>query len=322
MVNKDRLHFFLRVIVSVLVIAFIVSKVNFEEVTALLPKVKIHFAFLGLAWLLFDKVVMSYRWGILLWAKKIEIPIYKIIRIYFLSSFWGTFLPSSFGPDFIKIYVTKKYGSNSSDVLSSVVVDRAIGLFSLSLMAFLAIFVLFSYQRTEQNLNILVAILTILLLTAAFMVFFDRLPINNLKRLFRIRDEGFIDRQVRGFYESCQEYKSNKSALVKVFSISFFNNILVIFMTYVIFLSLDLHVSVLYLFVFVPLINFITMIPISIGGIGIQEGAYVYFFSQTGMSVQEALAVALILRFLMLVSYLPGGLVYMSDGFEIKKASL
>ena len=324
MLNKGRLFFFLRLLVSFLIIAFIISKVNFEEIALLLPKIKLPFVLLGLLWLLFDRVIMSYRWAILLWAKEIRIPIYNIIKIYFLSSFWSTFLPSSVAPDLIKVYVARKHSSNTntSDVISSVVVDRVIGLLSLSLVAFLSIFVLFSYSRTRENFNILTTVLIILFLTILVVVFFDRMPLKRFQKFFRIREDGFLGRKLTVFYDSCKEYMTNKAALFKVFSISFVNNILAILMIYVIGLSLDLHVSILHLFVFVPLVNFIIMIPISVGGIGVQEGAYVYFLSQIGMSVQEALAVALILRGLMIVSYLPGGLVYMSDGFAIKKASL
>lgn len=320
--NRNRLFFLLRFLVSFLIIAFIIIKVDFSEVIVLLPGVKIHFILIALLWLLLDKVVMSYRWSILLKSKGIEIPIFQIIKIYFLSSFWGTFLPSSVAPDAIKVYVARKHGSSTTDILSSVVVDRIIGLFSLSLVTFLSLMAVFFLNREQSGLNILLVVLAILFLTV-LLVFFDRLPLKKFQSYFsRFREDSALWNFLRRFYKSCMEYKSDKSSLLNVLLISLFNHILTILMVYVISLSLGLSVSISYLFVFVPLVNFLIIIPISIGGIGIQEGAYVYFLSQIGMSAQEALAVALIFRVLTVISSLPGGVVYMSEGFQIKKASV
>jgi uncharacterized protein (TIRG00374 family) len=322
--NKNRLFFFLRFFISFFIIVFIISKVDFNKVIDLLPKIKLHFILIGLLWLLLDRVVMSYRWAILLRTKEIKIPLFNITKIYFLSSFWGTFLPSSVAPDVIKVYVASKHNSNTSDVVSSVVVDRIIGLFSLSLVAFLSLLVVLYYRRMQeysmQGYSSVFLVVLIILFLTTLLPFFDRLPLKKVKSRFHFLQEGILWKFLAKFYNSCKEYKTNKTAIFKVFSVSLINHILAISMIYVLSLSLGLQISVLYLFIFIPLINFLIMIPISIGGLGIQEGAYVYFLSQIGMSVQEALTIALVFRVLMIIASLPGGVVYISEGFQVKKA--
>lgn len=89
-------------------------------------------------------------------------------------------------------------------------------------------------------------------------------------------------------------------------------------MVYTLSMALSLQVGVVYFFVFVPLITVFTMLPISLGGIGVQEGAFAYFFSLVGMSLAGALALSLLLRVLSIVASLPGGLFSLSrDSYHL-----
>jgi uncharacterized protein (TIRG00374 family) len=323
MINKKKLFFLLRLSVSVLLIFFIVVKVDFQKVLALVPGIKLRYVLLSLLWLLLDRLVMSYRWAILLKAKDIKISLFDIVKIYFVSSFWSTFLPSSVAPDIIKVYVASKHNSNTPDVMSSVVVDRIIGLFSLSLVALTSLLILMYYphvQSVEGYRGALWVILAVLLLTL-FLPFFDRVPVERAKGILTLFRLNFLWNFLVRFYDSMVGYKAKRASLLKAFSVALVNHVLAIFMIYVLSLSLGVGVSVLHLFILVPLINFLIMVPISVGGLGIQEGAYVYFLSQLGMSVQEALTVAIVFRVLMVVVSLPGGVVYISEGFGVKKAS-
>jgi len=317
--TKKRIYFLLRFSISFVLIAFLISRVNFHKVLGLLPSIEQHFVLIGLVWLLLDRVVMSYRWQILLRAKGIEINILSIVRLYFLASFWGTFLPSSVAPDVVKVYVaSRKHNANTSDVLSSVVVDRLTGVFSLAILAFISFGLIFFSHRMQASANIFWALCAVLAFMA-FLLLFDRLPLKKMSAFFRLSREGAVWRFLARFYNSCREYRGDRAAILRVLCVSFVNHVFSIFVIYLLTVSLGLQVSVLYLFVIVPLVNFLIMIPISLGGLGIQEGAYVYFFSQVEVSTQEALTVALLFRALMLAASLPGGVMYAFGGFRMRR---
>jgi hypothetical protein len=71
----------------------------------------------------------------------------------------------------------------------------------------------------------------------------------------------------------------------------------------------------------VPLINILIMLPVSIGGIGLQEGAFIYFFSRVGITAQEALTVALLFRGITILVSLPGGILYITEAINKKAVS-
>lgn len=321
MINKNRLFVFLRFFLGFFLIAFIISRVNYDKLVELLPAIKLHFILIGLIWLLLDRVIMAYRWVILLKAKGVKIPLLSIVKVYFLSSFWGTFLPSSFAPDVIRVYAVSKYNASTSDVLSSVVVDRVIGTFSLSLVVLISLVAIFSSQTIDINPNIFWAALAILFLIV-LLTFSDRLPWKRFQGYLPLQKGNILWGFLAKFYNSCKEYKSNKMVLVSILSISFIQHVLNVFVIYMIFLSLDLQIDMLYLFIYVPLVVFITMVPVSIGSLGVQEGAFVYFFSKAGTSIQEALTIAIIFRVLMTISSLPGGVIYASEGFQTRRISV
>ncbi len=63
-----------------------------------------------------------------------------------------------------------------------------------------------------------------------------------------------------------------------------------------------------------PIVLFLALLPISIGGLGVQEAGIVYFFHLFGMPSEVALALALLLRVYELLLQVPGAWIYMRRG--------
>ena len=311
-----KIFFLLKLILSLCLIAWIISKVNLGEITNIIASAKIHFLLIGILWLLLDRVLMSYRWNILLMAKNIRIPFPQIVKIYFVGTFSGNFLPSSIAPDAVRAYFASKYDSKTSDILSSVIVDRILGLFSLGVLAIFSL--LFVYrERGEINLKSLSVILGIFFLIA-LLIFSERvfkiMPASKLRQYMTNAEGGFIWKNIVKIDNSCNEYKNYNRVIQRALFLSFVIHVLSILAVYVLSLSINLEVSLIHLFLFVPLINILIMLPISIGGIGVQEGAFIYFFSKIGISSHGALTVALLFRALTVVGSLPGGVFYVLEG--------
>ena len=61
--------------------------------------------------------------------------------------------------------------------------------------------------------------------------------------------------------------------------------------------ALGIEIEPLYFFIFMPLIWVIITVPISISGLGLREGAFVFFFTQVGVSSADAVAISLLYYF-------------------------
>jgi hypothetical protein len=65
-----------------------------------------------------------------------------------------------------------------------------------------------------------------------------------------------------------------------------------------------------YYFAFVPLVTVISMIPVSLNGLGLREGAYVFFLRQADVPIEIGMAFGLSWFVILFVSGLAGGIVW------------
>ncbi|MGE4056043.1 MAG: lysylphosphatidylglycerol synthase transmembrane domain-containing protein, partial [Vicinamibacterales bacterium] len=114
---------------------------------------------IGLAVLLVlaDRALMAYRWIQLLCIVEpaSRPPLSSILRVFFVSSFLGTFLPASVGGDAVRAYSLRSLRVQTSDAVASVVVDRITGLASVLLMALLGLLLA---RDLAANLAVMVAV--------------------------------------------------------------------------------------------------------------------------------------------------------------------
>ena len=95
----------------------------------------------AIALVLLDRAIMAYRWFVLLrpLEGKSLPPFGTILRIFFVSTFVGTFLPASVGGDVVRAYSLSNHGVPKADSMASVFVDRMLGVLSVLLMALVGI---------------------------------------------------------------------------------------------------------------------------------------------------------------------------------------
>ena len=61
------------------------------------------------------------------------------------------------------------------------------------------------------------------------------------------------------------------------------------------------------------------MVPISLSGVGLQEGAQVVLFGYLGVAHTDAIAAVLLIRALLILISLPGGLIYLARPLIVAK---
>ena len=87
--------------------------------------------------MLVDRALMAYRWVVLLCTldPADRPPLAGVMRIFFVSTFLGTFLPASVGGDAVRAYSLAKLNVGGGDAVASVFMDRMLGVASVLVMA-------------------------------------------------------------------------------------------------------------------------------------------------------------------------------------------
>jgi hypothetical protein len=101
------------------------------------------------------------------------------------------------------------------------------------------------------------------------------------------------------------DYSNYKKQLIIFFLLSMIEHLLIVYVNYLIIRGLGFQVSLVSMVYTIPTITFLSRLPISIGQIGIQEGAYVMLLSLVGLSLSDAVTISVVMRAVIFVSVLP-----------------
>lgn len=274
----------------------------------------------NLTWILWAPALVSLgiflsvlKWKLFLRASNILIKFHRLVIVYFSSLFFTNFLPSSAGGDVVRMVMLRRFGS-SVDIASSIVAERFVGVVVVVFWSALAL-----YIKADVFHGITFDIFKIIvLLFFSFLVFvFLFSDIIEGALLSRKRCDVKILGRLVGFLKkisiSLLSYRNNKSLLVLSLIISIFFYLTPIFFQYCIFNAIGVSVSFESIFWAVPLISLVGFLPLSPNSLGLTEGAYVYIYGQLGVAHSDALVVALLARFLLVIVSLVGGVFWVFE---------
>jgi hypothetical protein len=102
----------------------------------------------------------------------------------------------------------------------------------------------------------------------------------------------------------------NRDAVAKVMVLSFAFQASVVLLGWATFVAIGVPVSLGACFLFIPIISAIQLVPISLNGFGVREGAYIFFFGSQGVGQPEAVAASLLFALLVSAVSLGGGVLF------------
>ena len=314
--GRGKLIYFLRFSVGIVIIVLLFKMVDIED----LPRLsQLNFGFIAAASLLvvLDRFLNAYRWSILIYSKELRVDLSEIVKIYFKSIFLGLVLPSSIGGEFLKGYGLLKATSKGIDSFSSVFAERILGHIALISICTASFFFFVDVSECVpevlviRNLSIAILVSTFLILSVGYWFF-------SLSSRSTWEEKGRILLLIQRALVSFFEFGKDKGKLVLAFAVSFLIQFVRILLTWLLGLSLGIKADFSSYLVFVPLAQFGGMIPLSIAGLGIEEGALVYFFSLVGATSARILSMGILSRILNICSVLPGGWLFLREGIGLK----
>ncbi len=318
--SKKILFLVIRVIVSISLIGFLLFNLGRENLRGFPAYLEnASYSFLVISILIFALAIMlnAIRWKKLLEVQGIELKFGLIFKLTFIGVFFSNFLPGVVGGDAVKLYYTAKNTQKTASSLVSIFLDRLLGMSALLVIAFFA--VLFTLNISEiRGIALFVFSLFVLFLIVVYF-FFNLKRSSVLNRLFGIRLFNLGDK-IKKFKNALVIYRKRKDILAYTFFLSFIIQFLIVIVSYFVALFLNLRISVVYFLLFVPLIQLIMSIPVTIAGIGTREWGFVFFFTTIAGIITKMDAFALSIGYYLatLIASLPGGILYLLKGGELR----
>lgn len=259
---------------------------------------------------LLDRALMAYRWFVLLRPLEQQNlpPFGTILRIFFVSTFVGTFLPSSVGGDAVRAYSLSSHGVPKADSMASVFVDRMLGVLSVLLMTLLGI-ALARDLAADRTVLLALGLTSLACVVAAILIFSDTADAMAEKVIARLPWARI--RHITGsLFTSIRRYSSHHGALANVLAGSVVVQLLRVIQAYYLGLAIGVHQPLATYFAFIPLILLIMFLPITANGIGTSQAVFVWLFGKVGTPQAEAFALSVLFVALGIIGNIPGAAFY------------
>ena len=300
------LQFWWRVALGITLLAIILWRTDFASLTAhLTPSVWPAIA-LALALLLSAQGIAALRWGLILGAPR---PAWAVLfRLYLMGAGVGLFLPTSVGGDAFRAAAAARLTGRPAATISSVLLDRISGV--VALLVYAAI----GWLVAPTTVDHLIGGATwrgpspILLLglgaatATALIAFVAR---SRSRRVQRVREE------VVG---AIQPLLRRPVRLAAVLGLALIVQAMMLGLWLVLARSLALPIAPETLLVGVPIVTIATLLPLTIAGLGVREGVWLFLLRASGISAPAIVSFSLIYFVVTLLDGAIGGVVYVKWG--------
>lgn len=304
---SGRLSFALRVVVSLGLIAFMLSRLDLANMLGFIKRADVLFVFLTLAAVFIDRALMITRWIQLVEALDVHVARWRMVKIFFLSTFFGSFLPSGVGGEAVRAVSFSRLTERGVESVASVVMDRLLGLLSMLLTGLLSLSFFYSVYPHPVLLALVVAG-SIGLASGLALALSRRVH----AKILASGQENWWAKAARAM----GRYRARLLTLGLVLLLSVGVQLLRVLQAYLLSEAMGLGTPAIYFLCFIPPILIVTMLPISIGGWGTTNVAYVALFSRVGMDPDGAFVLSVLILALGIIGNLPGGLIYAWEGFS------
>jgi uncharacterized protein (TIRG00374 family) len=306
-----RVGSWIKLAVALVLIAILVWFVDWRESLLLLRGLQLLPASCAFALLALGVILSTLKWQVLLAAHAVRLSLPRLLKYYWIGFFFSNFLPSNVGGDIARLTLMYKI-ADLTVIGASILMERLIGLWVLLFIA--AICLLMRSQYFSQLGILLPMWLLVLSLGGALSLVLILAARVGTWSNARLKSARLAERIVLTMIKTANAlayYRGRTKAIsIAVFvSVLFYGSM--ILAQYSIIASIGGYVPLVDVSFIAPLIALVSFIPISVNALGLAEGAFVLFYTQAGLSPEQALAAAVLRRVLMLGYSLIGGVIWL-----------
>ncbi len=314
----------LRFIVAAGALYLASRKVDWAEVGRLLLGLKLWVSASALGLYIASQLIFVARWYLLLRVQSVRIGYWAAVRLHFLGLLYNNALPSSVGGDVLRAWYVTKHTDRKVEAATSVIVDRAIGVLGLLLMAVGGYWFIPAASRQEMLRRYAEAPVVQAMLAHKWLLggVLGTATVAGLGLILTDRGRLMVHAAVSRVSHRASDALSEIRQAVKIYykrKLAVFASLLLTFCCQGVFIvgvwlvgrAMAVTADAKYYFVFFPVSWLLGTIPITPGGAGVVEWAVKTMFKAAGVAENHALALALAQRALWIVGSLPGGVIHL-----------
>lgn len=297
-------------LIGIFLFLFIISKIDWTHFLSILSSSDYLLVFLSFISTIPVFLFKSLRWRTLISWQGFRLGFLESFLFYLCGFFLGVITIGRIGEFSKAVYLRDSGFDSAVRALSNVLYDRMLDVVLLVFLATLAVFYISPWALSTKAA--VAGILLISLLILLYLHFGDigAMILNSMRRLaVRMLPANAVS-SIGAFQEGLGQLMGRNlfsPVLLTVFSYGFF-----FFSCWLAARSVGLEIGYFNVVLVMSISNLISMLPITVGGLGTRESVFILFLSPLGIPVERILAFSITV---FLVTYVGDGLLGMSAWF-------
>ena len=253
-------------------------------------------------------VISAWKWRLLLDIHGIRFDFFRLNRLYFIAMFFNNFLPTGIGGDGYRVMKTWHNERSRAGAVIAVFMERLTGIAALLMLGFAGGVIGWLVDGDWLSRWIVIIGLVGGALTLALGA--ALLKTGLLQQWLRSPRCPAV---VRTTFEHLTDYRNKPGESAMVMAVSFGFHFLTISWWWMLLAAVGAHLPLYHLVVVLAILSIVTVLPLSINGIGLVDGSFIYLAGQYGLTYEQGLTVMLLLRALMIPVSLMGAWYYLKE---------
>lgn len=279
---------------SIALLVYLISRQGWTEIMQSVSKIPVSFLFIVVGLMIVSRLAISLRWYSLLRAVDPGFPYLESLRLTLAGLFAANFLPTTVGGDVVRAAGALRRPNNRMDVATSIAADRLVGLVGMAMLVPYGLYE--SWEWLQLRLQSSQG------WQSGYAVF-----LTSFLGIFQL---DFIQRAMARLKQgalSLAAWLRRPRVLVTALSITWLHQLCLFTNIWLFLQGMNDPLDWWLIAGLWSLSYFITLMPFSIGGLGIREISITFIFQEIGgISVETALTLAVLLRALDILASIPG----------------
>lgn len=305
-----QVRFVLQLAVSGGLIAYLLWKVDIGETADQLASSNVLYVVAAAVIYVATLVPMAWRWRVLLVSKGIHEPFAWLTKMYLIGYAASQVLPTGVGGDALRIVEhARRRRTAKGEVAGAVLMERVVG--SAALLFVAAIGLALAVGRYDNiGLVLWIEIPCVVALVIAGLLLYSRRTNAFLQKHVFPRGAALrLQRPLSVVWTALHGYRWQRRALATAFITTVSVQGVRAFAIWLCGEAVGIGVSPLVYIILGPLLFLVTMVPVTVNGLGVRESFFVLFLGRFGVSPDAAFAVGFLFFAVTIASALPGGLI-------------
>ncbi len=305
----------IQVLVGIGALALLIYKADARALLKAINETKLTYLPLAVIATVTVNWLMAYRWGLVLRVRGHRIKILRLFVYYLIGIFFMNFVPGGgISGDVARFVYVDREVRDKAFVLSTLVYERMVGLFTLLLIGFCATVAARSHLPESRVFYVGEAVLAIAFLASTMLM--SNYLSSRLARIARsIGERTRLERlgeTASKALEAVSELRQYRAMLCQTVLLSVMIRVVWGLGWFVVAQAMGLPLSLPIVITFASLVDLIRMLPISVGGLGVREWAIIALFAEAGIGRDQALMFSFLVFAPILLNAIVGGLLYIS----------